>query len=227
MSDVARDVEGRFETVRDRIHRACRRAGRDPAEVLLVAVSKRQPPERLAAALALGHRDFGENYAQELHRKQAEHPEARWHFIGHLQRNKAKLVVDAALVHGVDSARLGRALDQQVESVGRVLPVLVQVHQGDEATKAGVPPDEVEPLLSSLRGLSHLEVQGLMTLPPPGEGPRHFAALAALRDRLRGSTGLELPHLSMGMSDDFEDAIQEGATIVRVGTALFGARPQD
>jgi hypothetical protein len=226
MVDAETDVRQRFSEVKDRLASACREAGRDPGAVALVAVSKRQPEARLAAAIALGHRDFGENYPQELARKQAEHPEARWHFVGRLQRNKAKLVADAALIHGLDSEKLARALDRQGAGVGRTLPVLIQVHQGGEASKAGVEPAEVGALLEATRALDHVEVQGLMTLPPPGEGRRHFAELRELRDRLRAETGLALPHLSMGMSDDFEDAIAEGATIVRIGTALFGPRPE-
>ena len=223
--DAEADVRRRFAEVKDRLVAACRAAGREPEAVALVAVSKRQPEARLAAAIALGHCDFGENYPQELAHKQAEHPDVRWHFVGHLQRNKAKLVADAALIHGLDSDKLARALDRQGQGGDRKLPVLIQVHQGGEATKAGVEPAEVGALIDATRVLDHLEVQGLMTLPPPGEGRRHFAELRELRDRLRVQTGLPLPHLSMGMSDDFEDAIAEGATIVRIGTALFGPRP--
>lgn len=218
-------VEARFADVRDRIERAARSAGRDPNDITLVAVSKRQPPERLRAAIALGHRDFGENYPQELKRKRDEFPEARWHFVGHLQRNKAKLVVDAHLIHGLDSERLARTLDRQVAERGRRLPVLIQVHQGGEASKSGVEPDDLGPLVEAVRELPNLDLRGLMNLPPPGEGERHFAELRRLRDALRDRTGLELPHLSMGMSDDFEEAIAAGATIIRIGTALFGPRP--
>lgn len=223
--DTETDVRQRFADVTDRIAAACKAAGRAADEVTLVAVSKRQPEPRLRAAIALGHRDFGENYPQELARKQADHPEARWHFVGHLQRNKAKLVVDAALIHGLDSDKLARALDRLAADGAEALPALIQVHLGGEATKAGVPPSEVRALLQATQPLEHVEVHGLMSLPPPGEGRRYFAELRELRDRLRAETGLELPHLSMGMSDDFEDAISEGATIVRIGTALFGARP--
>lgn len=225
MTEASEDVARRFAEVEARLAAACAASGRDRAEVTLVAVSKRQPEARLAAALALGHRDFGENYPQELARKRTEHPEARWHFVGSLQRNKVKLVLEAALIHGVDREKLAETLDRQAAEAGLRVPALIQINQGGEETKAGVAPDQARSLLESMAQLEALEVRGLMTLPPPGEGRRYFAELRALRDALRSDTGLELPELSMGMSDDFEDAVAEGATIVRVGTALFGPRP--
>jgi len=218
-------VRARFERVQLRIADACRAAGRDPAEVTLVAVSKRQPRERLAEAVALGHGDFGENYARELQRKHEEFPDVRWHLVGHLQRNKTKLVQGVALIHSLDGERLARALDRRAAETERRFPVLVQVHQGDESTKTGVEPAAVAPLVEALRDLPGLDPKGLMSLPPPGEGRRYFAELRELRDAVRARTGVDLPDLSMGMSDDFEDAIAEGATIIRIGTALFGARP--
>lgn len=219
------DVAERFADVESRIAQACRAAGRAREEVRLVAISKRQPEERLVAAIEAGHAVFGENYPQELQRKAETHPEVRWHFVGHLQRNKVKMMERCDLIHAVDSERLGVALDAWFETRGRPVPCLVQVHQGGEATKSGVPPDQTEALLRRLLELPHIEVQGLMTLPPPGEGRRHFAALRELRDRLQATLGHPLPELSMGMSDDFADAIAEGATWIRIGTALFGPRP--
>lgn len=219
------EVSERFAEVETRIVDACRRAGRARDEVRLVAISKRQPEERLEAAVALGHRDFGENYAQDFRAKQQARPELAWHFVGHLQRNKAKLVTEAALVHTLDSARLAETLDRLGRERARRIPVLVQIHQGGEATKSGIEADAASGLLASLVERTGLEVRGLMTLPPPGEGRRHFAALRELRDALAAETGLPLSDLSMGMSGDFEAAIAEGATIIRIGTALFGPRP--
>ncbi len=219
------DVAERFSAVEQRIESACRRAGRTRDDVRLVAISKRQPPDRLRAAIELGHRDYGENHAQELDRRRADNPELRWHMVGHLQRNKVKLVLDCALIHTLDSVRLARSINAQAQARGIRVPVLVQVNQAEEATKSGLPVAELAPVFAELRELPQLEIRGLMNIPPPGEGRRYFSELRELRDRLRSDHGLELPELSMGMSGDFEDAIAEGATIVRVGTALFGPRP--
>lgn len=219
------DVAGNLARVSERIREACERAGRAAGEVRLVAVSKKQPDERLLAAYQAGHRDFGENYVQELVRKKALLPDdARWHGIGHIQRNKAKGAASADLIHTLDSERLARALDKVVVGAGTVLPVLIEVNTAEEGSKTGVPPDGVEPLLAAVASLEHLEVRGLMCIPPIGDGRRHFAALPSLRDRVAAAAGVSLPELSMGMSADFEEAIAEGATIVRVGTAIFGER---
>lgn len=201
-----------------RIADACRRAGRPRASVRLVAVSKGQPAERLLEAHAAGLRVFGESYAQELERHAALFPPGaiEWHFIGHLQSNKAKRVAAlAAMVHSVDSVKLSRALGP--------VPQLIEIRIGGEETKSGVDPERAEALLAELG--PEARVEGLMCIPPQdGEPRRHFAALRELADRLRAATGRPLPELSMGMSGDFEDAILEGATFVRVGTALFGER---
>lgn len=219
------DVAGNLQEVVARIREACARAGRAPDEVRLVAVSKKQPDERLLAAYQSGQRDFGENYVQELVRKKDLLPEdARWHAIGHVQRNKAKGAVLADLVHTLDSERLADALDKAAKSAGKVLPVLIEVNTGDEPSKSGVLPGAVEPLLERVGAFENLEVQGLMCIPPVDEGRRHFAALRTLRDRLAAATGRPLSELSMGMSADYEEAVAEGATIVRVGTAVFGRR---
>jgi PLP dependent protein len=213
-------IEQNVERVHARIAAACARAGRPPASVTLCAVSKSHPADAIRAAHGTGLRDFGENYVQEMVAKATELADLdiRWHFVGHVQRNKAKEVAArAALVHGVDSTALAEALDRRAEAS---LPVLVQVNAGDETSKAGVAWDEVAALVEAIRGLPRLVCTGLMTIPPPGEDNRaRFRELAALAGRL------ELPQLSMGMSDDFEVAIEEGATIVRIGTAIFGPRP--
>lgn len=219
-------VAEHLATVRGRIDAACRSAGRDPAEVTLVAVSKRQPDEKLLEAYATGQRDFGENYVQELERKRQLLPEdARWHQIGHVQSNKAKKAAAAAdVVHTLDSEKLARALDKAAAAAGRRLGVLVEVNLAREDQKAGIAPDAVPKLLEACRSLGALSVKGLMCIPPAGEGERWFAALAALQSSLKGQGFQGLEVLSMGMSADFEAAIAYGATMVRVGTAVFGAR---
>jgi PLP dependent protein len=225
------EIAARLAAVRERIARAARRADRDPAAVRLVLASKTQPPESIRAAHAAGVREFGENYVQEAAAKQVALTDLhgvediRWHLIGHLQTNKAR---DAAnrfdLIHSLDSTRLARALGR-VRSAPPVA-ALIEVNAAGEASKSGVATAEVERLIDDARGL--VEILGLMTIPPPAPDPQrsrsHFAALRAMRDRLAATTGLALSELSMGMTDDFEVAIEEGATIVRVGRAVFGKR---
>jgi len=220
----------RLQAVRARIASACDRAGRAPSDVTLVGVSKKQPPERLRAALEAGLRDFGESYVQELDARVTEFSEAdvRWHFIGRLQRNKVKqLLGKAVLVHDVDSERLAREIDKRAAAADRVQRVLVAVNVAGEASKSGVEPDLVADLLGTIDSLAHVDAVGLMTMPPlvtrPEDNRVHFAALRALRDRL-STAHRPLPELSMGTTADFEVAVEEGATLVRVGTAVFGER---
>lgn len=219
MSDVAANVRA----VRERIARAAERAGRDPASVRLIAVSKTQPAEAVRAALDAGVTDVGENYVQEGQAKRAAVGDAgaAWHLIGHLQRNKAARAIEAFdCIQTVDSAALGAALSRQAQALGRSVRLLVEVRLGGEASKNGVDPEALPALLAALQ-LPGLAVEGLMTVPPPGEPEQarpHFRALRALAER----AGLR--ELSMGMSDDYEVAIEEGATMVRVGRAIFGAR---
>ncbi|MBP6632489.1 MAG: YggS family pyridoxal phosphate-dependent enzyme [Kofleriaceae bacterium] len=225
-------LAARWHQVRARVDAACARAGRAAAEVTVVAVSKFHPAAAVRAALAAGVTDLGENYAQELVGKRAElgadGAAARWHFIGGLQRNKAKLVAgQVALIHAVASAELGAELGRRALALGQVQPVLIAVNLGGEASKTGVAPAELPALLAALRACQGVRVDGLMTMPPPADDPEasrpHFRALRLLRE---GCAQAEtLPVLSMGMSDDFEVAIAEGATHVRIGTAIFGARP--
>ena len=226
-------IAERLQAVRDRIAAACARSGRATSEVTLVAVSKTHPAAAVREAFAAGVRDFGENRVQEAEGKAAELADLRaaslrWHLIGHLQANKAKkagALFD--LVHSVDDAALGARLDRSAAEAGRVLPVLVQVDLAGEATKFGLEESSLLSTLESLRGLGSLRVEGLMVLPPYSDDPEatrpFFRRLRALRDRAV-SGGLCGRQLSMGMSHDFEVAIEEGATLVRVGTALFGAR---
>ncbi len=198
--------------------------GRIPAGVTLVAVSKTQPAEAIREAYAAGQRDFGENYAQEWREKAdalADLADLRWHFVGGLQTNKVKYLAGRVhLVHAVDREELARELSRRFGQKGAVARVLLEVNTGGEATKGGVAPADAPALAAAVRALPGVDLRGLMCMPPPEDDPRpHFRLLRALRDRLG------LADLSMGMSADWEVAIEEGATIVRVGTAIFGARP--
>jgi pyridoxal phosphate enzyme (YggS family) len=221
-------IAGNLAEIRARIARAAERAGRDPGGVRLVAVSKTHPAATVREALAAGQVDFGENYVQELREKAAELPEARWHCIGRLQSNKVKYLAPwIALIHTVDSVSLGEEIEKRAATAGRVIPVLAQINVALQEEKNGCPPAEAAALLRALRALPHLELRGLMTMPPFWEAERvrpFFAELRRLRDRLQDDLGAPAPELSMGMSADFEAAVEEGATLVRVGTAIFGAR---
>ncbi|MBT9555393.1 MAG: YggS family pyridoxal phosphate-dependent enzyme [Myxococcales bacterium] len=210
-----------------RVRDAERRAGRAPGSVTLVGASKTRTTAEVQSAHAAGVTDFGENYVQELVLKAPQCRTARWHFIGHLQRNKAKAVaLHASCLHTLDSTRLADHLDGLL--TGRAdFDVLLEVNVGGEGSKGGVAPDGAEALAEHvLRHCPSLRLVGLMTIPPPDDAPRvWFAALRELRDRLAARLGHPLPALSMGMSDDLDEAVLEGATFVRVGTALFGPRP--
>lgn len=215
--------------VRDRIARAAEASSRDPNEIRLVAVSKTKPAAMIREAYELGQRDFGENYAQELAEKAdelADLPDLRWHFIGHLQTNKAKLVAPVAhLVHTVDSPALAKELDKRAQKTRTdPLPVLVEVNVGGEAQKHGASAADLGAVIDAIDATQGLKLRGLMTMPPHDlEGARRaFEALSSLRAIHGGKA--RLPELSMGMSDDLEVAIACGATLVRVGTAIFGAR---
>ena len=214
------DVAAGLDHVRERIAAACARAGRDPATVHLVAVSKTKPIELVRAAQAAGQRIFAENYAQELREKADALPAVEWHFVGALQTNKAKLVVGrAALVHTCDRLALAQELSKRAKAASLTQRVLVEVNVGREPQKAGALPDDVPALLEQVRALPNLSCEGLMCIPPAEGDPRpHFRALKQL------AQGLGLRELSMGMTADYETAIEEGATLVRVGTAIFGER---
>jgi pyridoxal phosphate enzyme (YggS family) len=217
--------------VHRRLAEAAHRAGRDPGEVRLVAVSKKVEAARLNQAVAAGQRLFGENYVQEAKGKIAAlGPGLSWHLIGSLQTNKAREAVALFdLIHAVDRLKLAQALESAAARLGKVQAVLLQVNLAAEDTKSGAAPEAVPELLKALAGLPHLEVAGLMTMPPwfadPEAARPFFRALRELRDRMRDLVGLALPELSMGMSGDYEVAVAEGATLVRVGTAIFGTRP--
>lgn len=226
MSQVALNLE----EVRHRIAAAAHRVGRDPASVKLVAVSKTKPVELLREALAAGQRLFGENYLQEARPKiEALGEAAAWHFIGHLQSNKSKAAVNLfELIHGVDRPKLALALDAAAARGDKIQEILIQVNLAGEESKSGVSPEAAPELLKDIARLPHLRVMGLMTMPPWLTDPEavrpYFRRLRELRDRLLQLDLGPLPELSMGMSGDFETAVEEGATLVRVGTAIFGER---
>jgi pyridoxal phosphate enzyme (YggS family) len=219
----------RLRAVEDRLAAACRRAGRDRADVRLVAVTKSVSADVAALLPPLGVTDLGESRPQELWRKAAALPaDVRWHLVGHLQRNKVERTLALAhLIHSVDSTRLLAALDEEAARQGRPVAVLLEVNASREPNKHGFAPEEVPSLAPTLAALRHVSVRGLMTMAALADDAEEarpaFAALRRLRDRLRGELGPAHPleHLSMGMTNDFEVAVEEGATLVRVGTALF------
>lgn len=213
-----------------RISEACRRAGRPREGVTLVAVTKTLPPEVVNAALAAGIADIGENRVQEYLGKRPMLGPHRFHMIGHLQRNKVRQIVGmCALIHSVDSAELADEIDRRSADRGLVTPVLVEVNTSGEASKHGIEPDAAAALVAHIAGCAHLELRGLMTvaafLDDLEQVRPMFRMLRTLRDRLQAAhPAMRLTELSMGMSHDYEVAIEEGATLIRVGTALFGAR---
>lgn len=216
------DVASRLSRVRERIAAACSRSGRDPGSVRLIAVSKTKPIEMLREAVAAGHAVFGENYAQELKEKaDALGAGVEWHFVGALQTNKAKQVVGrAALIHTCDRLALAQELSKRAKAAGLVQRVLLEVNVGREAQKAGALPEDVPALLELVRALPALACEGLMCIPPAEADPRRYFRELRQLGKAHG-----LRELSMGMSADYEAAIEEGATLVRVGTAIFGERP--
>jgi pyridoxal phosphate enzyme (YggS family) len=227
-------IAQRVAAVRERMARAAGRAGRQPEEITLVAVSKTFPPERVREAFAAGVRDFGENKVQEAEAKAGALADLharglRWHLVGHLQANKArKAAALFEVIHSLDDGALGLRLEKAAAQLRKTLPVLVQVDLAGEETKFGLDEEHLFPALELLRGLKSVQVEGLMAMPPftedPEEARPYFRRLRALRDKARGENLLLGHALSMGMSHDLEVAIEEGATLVRVGTAIFGER---
>jgi pyridoxal phosphate enzyme (YggS family) len=226
-------VKTRIESIRDRIRSAAARGGRRPEDVRLVAVSKTIPAARVREAVAVGIRRLGENYIQEAREKIESLSDLalEWHFIGHLQRNKAKYAVPLFdLIHSVDSIRLARELDKQAAKRGQNQAVLIQVNTGKEATKSGIYEEDALTLVREAAVLENITIKGLMTLPPYFNAPErvrpYFRALRELGQRIREAAlpGVGMDELSMGMTGDFETAIEEGATLVRIGTAIFGER---
>ena len=224
------DIAANTALVKERIARAASQVGRDPGSVCLVAVTKTFPAESIIEAYRCGLRDFGENRVQEFQQKlpQLNLPEATFHLIGHLQSNKVHPAMAFDWVQTMDSERLARRLNNAAAVANKTLPVLIEVKLGEEEAKTGVTEQNAERLAACVQSCDRLELRGLMTMPPLTEDPEkarpYFRRLLRLRDRLQEAGFHQVRELSMGMSHDFETAIEEGATIVRVGTAIFGER---
>jgi pyridoxal phosphate enzyme (YggS family) len=221
-----------INAIQQRIEAACARAGRTAGSVTLVAVTKGQPPEVVGEAAKLGLRLFGENKVQEAKAKIPLCPDRlRWHMIGHLQTNKCRDAVELfEMIQSVDSLHLAEEINKRAEQAAKTLPVLLEVSAVGEASKFGYRPEQLLAELSRLNALPRLEIHGLMTVPPWTPDPEKvrpvFREMRELKERCEQILGAPLPHLSMGMTGDFEVAIEEGATMVRIGTALFGERPK-
>lgn len=224
---MSHDVAAAIERVRERIALACQRSGRDPSSVQLVSVSKGHPEELIRVAYDAGMRVFGENYAQELAEKAtrlSDLSDIGWRFIGHLQRNKIKLIERAqATVDTVDSLRLAEAISARATARGATVEALVQVNIGDERQKSGCRPEEVPALVESVRALPNVTLRGLMTVAPHLEDAEDTRPFFADLRELAQAQGL--PELSMGMTHDLDQAVEEGSTMLRIGTAIFGPRP--
>ena len=227
------EIARNLKAVQQRIAETCIRCGRDPGAVRLVSVTKTMSAETVRLAIQAGAVIFGENYIQEAREKcgaLSQYP-VSWHFIGHLQTNKAKYAVKLFdLIHTVDSLRLATELDREARKIGKVQKILIQVNIGKEPSKSGIDAESAEALIRSISAFPNLSVQGLMVIPPFFDEPErvrpYFRGLRELRDSLDkpGIAGIRLDELSMGMTGDFEAAIEEGATLVRIGTAIFGER---
>lgn len=232
MATQTSSIAANLERANERVARAAERARRGADEITIVAVSKTFPVETIRTAHEAGLRHFGENRIQEFEAKQATQlgfADAIWHFIGHLQSNKAHRAVHLFdRIDSIDSIGLAHKVDAAAAAKAKRLPVLIEVKLGDEEAKGGVLENELRALAEAIQGLVHVELHGLMTVPPYTDDPEgarpYFRKLRQLRDGLGRDLGLELPFLSMGMSHDFEVAIEEGATEIRLGTALFGER---
>jgi pyridoxal phosphate enzyme (YggS family) len=224
------DIAVNLEAIQQRIRVACEHVGRDVNSVTLLAVAKGQSPEAVNEAAKLGVAFIGENKVQEA---KAKIPlcasKLRWHFIGHLQTNKVRDAVELfEMIQSVDSLHLAQEISKRAEQAGKTMPILLEVNLAGEASKFGYRPEKLETELEQINALPRLEIHGLMTVPPWTSNAENvrpvFRQLRELKERAEQVLGAPLPHLSMGMSGDFEVAIEEGATIVRIGTALFGAR---
>ncbi|HEV2437272.1 MAG TPA: YggS family pyridoxal phosphate-dependent enzyme [Verrucomicrobiae bacterium] len=224
------DIAGNLNLIRQRLRAACDRGERAPDSVTVLAVTKSQPPERVRAAADCGQVLFGENKVQEAKAKIPLCPgKLRWHFIGHLQSNKCRDAVELfQMIQSVDSLSLAQEISRRAEQAGKTMPVLLEVNVAGEASKFGYPPEKLLAELEIINQLPRLEIHGLMTVPPyvtdPEKARPHFRRLRDLKIQCEQKLGAPLPHLSMGMSGDFEVATEEGATLVRIGTALFGPR---
>jgi PLP dependent protein len=228
--DYAVSLPENLNSIQQRIRAACERAGREPNSMTLLAVTKTQPPEVVNAAADLGLMIFGENKVQEAKAKIPLCPgKLRWHFIGHLQSNKCRDAVQLfQMIHSVDSLSLAQEINRRAGEAAKMIPVLLEVNLAGEASKFGYKPEQLLAELVKINSLPRIEIHGLMTVPPwspePENSRPHFRRLRELKVQCEEILGAPLPHLSMGMSGDFEVAIEEGATMVRIGTALFGPR---
>lgn len=223
-------IADQLAQIRNRIHTACIRCGRDSGSVDLVAVSKTFPAAAILEAYRGGQRGFGESRLQEAMPKIQQLPsDILWHFIGRVQRNKLRKILESFdFIHGIDSIELAGQTDRIASELGIVPKIFLQINIAGEETKAGFNPGELDRSIKRIIELQHVDLVGLMAIPPPASSPeqaRHwFGEMARLRDHLEAGHRIRLPHLSMGMSDDFEAAIAEGSTIVRIGSAIFGNR---
>jgi pyridoxal phosphate enzyme (YggS family) len=226
------DIAANYREVLERMGEAAVRSGRDPKEIKLLAACKSQSVEKIRAAAAAGIRLFGENYVQEAEaKKSALDATIEWHMIGHLQRNKVKTALGIFdLIQSLDSVELARALDKEAKARGRAARAYVEVNLAAEQTKSGIPSNRVAPLLEEIAKLPYIRIEGLMAVPPLADDAEkarpYFRALAELRAELKPleAMNIHLAELSMGMTNDFSVAIEEGATLVRIGTAIFGPR---
>ncbi|MFP4048384.1 MAG: YggS family pyridoxal phosphate-dependent enzyme [Desulfovermiculus sp.] len=232
--DKARDIITRWQEIQSEIEKTAVRCNRNPEHITLVAVSKTHPAQAVRILSQAGHLDFGENYVQEAIDKQEELSDIpiRWHFIGRLQSNKAKYIPGRFdLIHSLDRLKTAQALDQRCAPLGVVQKVLIQVNLAGEEQKGGLSVSELSAVAREINALPHIDVQGLMCMPPFFDDPTRarpfFRRLAQERDRLQDELGIELRHLSMGMSGDYLAAIEEGATLLRIGTSIFGHRDYD
>lgn len=225
-------IQENYRNVKERVRQACERSGRDPEEVLLIAVSKTRTNEEIEEAAKAGARVFGENKPQELRDKaDSLSKEYQWHMIGHLQTNKIKYVVDRAeLIHSIDSYKLAEAVDKEAKKRDKIVPILIEVNIASEDSKFGLKLEETEQLVRQIALLPNVRIKGLMTVPPyvedPEENRAHFRKMRQLFIDIKEKNidNVDMNELSMGMTGDFEVAVEEGATMVRVGTGIFGER---
>lgn len=225
------NISDNIEAVNDRIAKAAAKSGRTREDILLVAATKMQSVEKLLEARDCGLKVFGENKVQELIEKYPHISGVSWHFIGHLQKNKVKYIIDKVdMIHSVDSLELAQEINKRASKINKVMPVLIQINIGREETKSGIMEEQLYELCGELSMLENIKVQGLMAIPPaekvPGEARGYFMKMKNLFEKVSAENyeGLDIKYLSMGMTGDFEEAIEEGANIIRVGTGIFGKR---
>lgn len=225
------NISDNIKSIKERIEKAAQRSGRNAEDITLIAVSKTQPAEKVIEARDCGLWVFGENKVQELVEKYPKVQDVRWHLIGHLQRNKVKYIVDKVeLIHSLDSLELAGEIDKRAQKAGKVMPVLIQINIGKEDTKSGIYEEEIENFLQGLTGFKNILVSGIMTIPPKTDNEeetrKYFRRMKEIFEKLKclDYKNFDIKYLSMGMTDDFEIAIEEGANIVRIGTGIFGQR---